>query len=46
MNEKGRMEMNEKDGEKGKVESCDRSNRPERAAALDARWINRLMLEP
>jgi hypothetical protein len=38
--------MNEKDGEKGKVETCVRSNRPRRAAALDARWRNRLMLEP
>ena len=46
MNEKGRMEMNEKDGEKGKVESCVPSNRPKRAAALDARWRNRLKLEP
>jgi hypothetical protein len=46
MNEKGKMEMNEKDGEKGKVESCVRCNRPKRAAALDARWRNRLMLEP
>jgi hypothetical protein len=46
MNEKGRMEMNEKDEEKGKVKSYIRSNRPKRAAALDARWRNRLMLEP
>ena len=35
--------MNEKDGEKGKVESRVRSRR---AAALDARWRTQVMFDP